>query len=322
MSVNTLVQDGLLTNINVPVKIVRVKTGKDVDYNPGLCRDPKGNIWISIRSCSTNIEKWKGLAHPMKYQNFLYVGLLDEDKLEISELKEIKPEADYDEYFHWGPEDMRLFWRKDGLHGIGVAIPVEGGQYKIRQVEILIDHKTGTYKLIKDYGRPFGHVEKNWMPSEHPNPHFDFIYSTTQIVRDGEVIGEDNDLFIHNGTPLIEYEDGYISIAHAVVNVLGQRTYAQIAMRWDAEGKAIGHSQFFHFGVGWREKLQETIEFTCGLLWSSGKEGQELLVGIGVKDELIGIAKLPIIKLKWEPYQDTTWYAWRWDGEQNRVEIH
>lgn len=322
MSVNTLVKDGILTNINVPVKIVRVNTGKDVDYNPGLCRDPQGNIWVSIRSCVTNIKPWKSLVHPMKYQNFLYVGLLDEEKLEINDLKEIKPEADYDEYFHWGPEDMRLFWRKDGLHGIGVAIPVEDGQFKIRQAEILIDHKAGTYKLIKDYGRPFGHVEKNWMPSEHPNPHFDFIYSPSQIVKDGEVIGEQCDLFIHNGTPLIEYEDGYISIAHVVVSLLGQRTYAQVALRWSAQGKLIANSQFFHFNVGWREHLQETIEFACGLLWSKNKEGQELLVGIGVKDELIGMAKVPMSKFQWEPYKDTMWYSWRWEGPLNRVEIH
>lgn len=322
MSVNTLVKDGLLTNINVPMHIARVNTGKDVDYNPGLCRDPEGTIWVSIRSCVTNLDKWRGMQHPMKYQNFLYVGKLNEATLDIEELKEILPEADYDEYFHWGPEDMRLFWREDGLHGIGVSIPVEDGQYKIRQCEILIDYEAGTYKLIKDYGRPFGHVEKNWMPSEHPNPHFDFVYSTTQIVKDGEVFGEDNDLFIHNGTPLIEYEDGYISIAHAVISVHGQRTYGQIALKWDEFGKCIGHSQFFHFNVGWREGLQETIEFACGLLWSTGKKGEELLCGVGIKDELIGFCRIPVDKFKWEPYADTMWYSWRWNTPPNRVEIH
>lgn len=322
MSVNTLVKSGILTNINVPVHIARVNTGKDVDYNPGLCRDPDGVIWVSIRSCTTNLDRWKGMQHPMKYQNYLYVGTLNEKTLEIEGLKEILPEADYDDYFHWGPEDMRLFWREDGLHGIGVSIPVEGGQYKIRQCEILIDYKAGTYKLIKDYGRPFGHVEKNWMPSEHPNPNFDFIYSTTQIVKDGKVFGEDNDLFIHNGTPLVAYQDGYISIAHAVLNVMGQRTYGQIAIQWDAQGKAIKHSQFFHFNVGWREGLQETIEFTCGLLWSTGKEGEELLVGVGIKDELIGFCRIPIDRFQWEDYADIMWYAWKWEGDPNRVEIH
>lgn len=321
MSVNTLVKDGLLTNINCETKIIPVnaKVG-EVHYNPGLCRDPSGTVWIAIRSCIHNPERFEGYLHPNHYQNFLHLAKLDEKTLEISELKEIKPEKEYTG-FQWGIEDVRLFWREDGLHGIGVFIPIEDGKYKVRQAEILIDHKAGTYKLVKDHGRPFGHIEKNWSPPEKPTDKFDFIYSPTQIVKDGEVTGEHNDLFLHNGTQLIEFEDGYISLGHSVISVKGERTYGQIALKWSAEGRLIGHSQFFHFNVGWREGLKETIEFASGLLWSKGKEGQELLVGLGVKDELVGICKIPIEKLKFEPYEDTVWYAWKWDSPPNREEI-
>lgn len=320
MSVNTLVKDGVLENIDLPVTLIRPDTGREVDYNPGLCRDPKGNIWISIRSCIHNMEKYEGWPHPMHYQNFLYLGKLNESDLTISDLKEIKPEKEYIG-FQWGIEDVRLFWREDGLHGLGVIIPIKNGQYSARQAEILIDPKTSTYKFIKDWGRPFGHIEKNWAPPEHQTDAFDFIYSSTQVVKDNQVIGEDNDLFIHNGTTLINYEDGYISLGHIVINVHGERTYAHIALKWDAEGALIEHSQFFHFNVGWREGLQETIEFASGLLWSTGKEGKELLVGLGVKDELVGICKIPIEKLEWEPYADTTWYSWTWLDKPNRKEI-
>lgn len=320
MSVNTLVKDGLLTNLGEPVKIVPVDTGKDVSYNPGLCRDPKGNIWVSIRSCIHNPDFWEGFEHPNHYMNFLYVGLLDESTLEIRQLKEIKPEEEYTG-FQWNIEDVRLFWREDGLHGLGVIIPIEDGQYKIRQAEILINHKAGTYKLLKDWGRPFGHAEKNWSPTEIKTNAFDFIYSPTQVVKDGKVFGEMNELFIHNGTPLIPYQDGFISLGHSVISVMGERTYGTIALKWDASGKLLEHSQFFHFNVGWREWLKETIEFACGLIWSKGKENQELLVGLGVKDELVGICKLPVSKLKWQPYSDTTWYAWRWETRPNRKEI-
>lgn len=320
MSVNTLVKDGLLTNINVPVTLLNIDTGREVDYNPGLARDPDGNTWISIRSCNHNDSKKHGLEHPVHYQNYLYVGLLDEDTMKVTKLKEVVPEKEY-EGFQWGIEDVRLYWRKDGLHGIGVILPVESNSYKVRQAEILINHKAGTYKLLKDLGRPFGHIEKNWSPPEAPTDKFDYIYSPTQIVKDGEVFGEHNEIFIHNGTPLIPYEDGYLSIGHVVVSVNGERTYAQIGLNWDSDGKLRAHSQFFHFNVGWREQLKETIEFASGLLWSKGKEGSELLVGFGVKDELVGIAKVPVEKLRWEPYSDTIWYAWRWEGEQNRVEF-
>lgn len=297
-----------------------MNTGKEVDYNPGLARDDKGTIWISIRSCETNPERFEGWEHPVHYQNFLYLGKLDENKLEIIGLKEIKPEEEY-VGFQWGIEDVRLFFRNGELHGIGVFIPVEKSGYKLRLAEIVIDYEKGTYKFIKDHGRPFGHAEKNWMPSEKPNDKFDFIYSPTQIVKDGEVIGEHNDLFLHNGTPLLEYEDGYISIGHAVANVLGERTYAQIALKFNKEGALVEHSQFFHFNVGWREKLQETIEFVSGMVWKDPKEKTELLVGLGVKDELTGICTIPVSKFKWMPYQDTVWYAWKWESSPNREEI-
>lgn len=322
MSVNTLVKDGHLTNINVPVKIVPVDAEVGVvHYNPGLARDPNGKCYISVRSCITDYKKFEGVTHPLGYENFLHVGILEESTLEIQGLKLVTPEAEY-EGFQWGIEDVRLFWREDGLHGIGVIIPLDNGHYKLRQAEILIDYEAGTYKLLKDLGRPFGHAEKNWSPSEHPNPNFDYIYSPTQIFKDGKVIGEDNDLFIHNGTPLIEYEDGYLSIGHSVLAIHGERTYGQIALKFDKSGALIEHSQFFHFNVGWREQLEETIEFSSGLLWSKGKEGKEILVGLGIKDELLGLARIDVDKFRWEPYADTMWYAWRWEGEPNRVELN
>lgn len=320
MSVNTLVKDGILTNIGVDVKIVPVdaKAG-EVHYNPGMARDPDGRLFISVRSCITNRKKYNGIQHPLGYENFLHVGILKENSLEIEGLKLVVPDKEYDG-FQWGIEDVRLFWREDGLHGVGVILPLEGDKIKLRQAEILIDYEAGTYSLVKDLGRPFGHAEKNWMPSEHPNPHFDFVYSPTQIVKDGKVIGEPNDLFIHNGTPLIHYEGGYISIAHAVTSVKGERTYAQLALLFDERGKLTHHSQFFHFNVGWREKLQETIEFASGLVWSE-TEQDTLIVGLGVKDELLGIAKIPVDKFNWEVYQDTMWYSWQWESEPNRVEL-
>lgn len=319
MSVNTLVKDGLLTDIKCPVKIVGVdaKVG-EVHYNPGFARDPSGRLLIAIRSCITNQKEYQGVRHPLGYENFLHVGILNEKSLEIEGVKLIEAAEEYDG-FQWGIEDVRLFWREDGLHGIGVIIPLDAGNYKLRQAEILIDYEAGIFTLVKDHGRPFGHAEKNWSPTETTNPNFDFVYSPTQIVKDGTVIGEDNDLFIHNGTPLIPYEDGYISIGHAVCAVLGERTYAQIALKFDAFGKLVEHSQFFHFNVGWREQLQETIEFASGLVWSEGKEGEELLVGIGVKDELLGICKIPVSKLRWEEYSDTMWYSWRWDNPDHKL---
>ena len=193
MSEKTLIKDGILTDIGVDVKIVLVdaKDGQ-VHYNPGLARDPDGRLFISVRSCITNQKEYKGMRHPLGYENFLHVGILNEKTLEISGLKEIVPDKDYD-WTIWGCEDVRLFWREDGLHGVGVILPLEEGRIKLRQAEILIDYEAGTYSLIKDLGRPFGHAEKNWVH------HSD---SSSQLLS---CFASGNALPGFNGIPLLYY---------------------------------------------------------------------------------------------------------------------
>lgn len=321
MSTSTLIRHGVISNIDVPVEIVPISgiTG-EVHYNPGLARDDKGNLWVCLRSCVYNPERWEGWEHPMHWQNYVHMGLLDEKTLKISKLKEIKPAKEY-EGFQWGLEDARLFWREDGMHAIGVILPIRNNDYRTSQAEVLIDYDKGIYTLIKDYGQPKNHTEKNWSPPESPSPYFDFAYSVSEVVKDGKVIGTDDHLAIHNGSKLLAYKDGYIQLSHVVCSVDGQRTYAHIAVLRDKHGIGTNISQLFHFNVGWREKLHETIEFVSDMVWSSGKEGEELLVALGVKDEATGFARLPVDKFKWEPTTDVMWYRWRWGTPPNREEI-
>lgn len=321
MGVNTIVKDGIVRKLDTEITIVPITgvTG-EVHYNPGLARDNKGNTWVSIRSCIHNPERYEGYEHPMHYQNFLHVGKLNEDTFEITGLKEIKPEEDYKGH-HWGIEDVRLFWRDDGLHGIGVILPITAKGVYACQSEILIDYEKGTYKQIKDYGWPKGNLEKNWMPAEKPERLFDFIYSPTEIFIDGQVVGEPNGLFLHNGTPLIKYEDGFLSLMHIVCSIKRERTYVTLAAKWNKAGRLTHTSQMFHFNVGWREKLRETIEFASAILWSKDKEGEEIIVGLGVKDELTGFCRIPISKFQWHKYVDTMYYNWNWAERPNRVEV-
>jgi hypothetical protein len=320
MSVNTLVKHGEIHNIDVPVTILPKYTDKEVEYNPGLARDDKDNLWVSLRACTTDFSKIDGLEHPVNYLNHLYVGKLNEKTLKIDGLKLIKTVKPYPGS-SWDIEDVRLFWRKDGLHGIGVILPVENGEYKARQAEILIDYEKGTYQLIKDHGRPKGTIEKNWSPPEHATEAFDFAYSLSEVVKNDEVIGADDHLAVHNGTKLLRYKDGYIQLAHVVCGVGGERTYAHLAVLRDKNGYGTHISQLFHFNVGWREKLQETIEFASDMVWSAGKEGEELLVGLGVKDEATGIARIPVDKFRWDETTDILWYRWHWVTPPNREEI-
>lgn len=321
MSTSTLVRHGTVYDIEVPVTIAPVKgiTG-EVHYNPGMARDDKGNLWICLRSCIYNPDRWEGWEHPMHWQNYVHMGLLDEKTLKITKLKEIKPEKDYPG-FQWGLEDARLFWRKDGMHAIGVILPIRHNRYATSQAEVLMNYEKGTYKLIKDHGQPKGHTEKNWSPPETATDAFEFAYSPSEVVKNDKVLGDDNHLAIHNGTKLLPYKDGYIQLCHVVCGIERKRTYAHIALLRDKNGFGTHSSQLFHFNVGWREKLQETIEFASDMVWSSGKEGEELLVGLGVKDEATGFARLPVDKLRWTEGVDYMWYHWRWATPPNRVEI-
>lgn len=319
MGVNTLVKDGIVNDLGLKVDIVPVEGLKgEVHYNPGLTRDDKGNTWVSIRSCTRNIEPFKGFIHPMKYENYLHIGKLNEETLEITGIKEVLPKTKH-EGLHWGIEDIRLFWREDGLHGIGVILPITESGPKANEAEILIDYEAGTYEILTDFGRPMGTPEKNWMPAEHKTQMFDFTYSPTQIVFDGNVLGEPNDLYLHNGTPLIKYGDGYLSIMHMVCSVQGERTYVSVAAMWSEEGRVTHLSQPFHFNVGWREELKETIEFASAILWTKPEE--EVLVGLGVKDEYLGFCRIPVEKFEWEPYRDTLYYNWQWATPPNREEV-
>jgi hypothetical protein len=105
-----------------------------------------------------------------------------------------------------------------------------------------------------------------------------------------------------------------------VTGVKRLRTYVTVAVKWDKAGHAQEISQFFHFNIGWREKLQERIEFVSGLIWTD-KENGELLAGIGVKDELVGFARLSTEMFRWYPYGDLNWYGWQYDHAPNESEI-
>ena len=320
MSTATQARHGTLYNLGVPVTILPKYTDKEVEYNPGLCRDQKGNLWISLRACTTDYSEKEGWEHPVHYMNYLYVGKLDEKTLKITGLKQIKQAQKY-HGFQWDIEDVRLFWRDDGLHGIGVILPVEDGGYKARQAEILIDYEKGVYTLVKDHGRPKGCMEKNWSPPESPTDDFDFAYSLSETIKDGILTGEDNHLSVHNGTKLLPYEDGYIQIGHVVCGVGGERTYAQVGIKRSKDGIATHISQLWHLNVGWREKLEETIEFVSDMVWSKGKVGEELLACVGVKDEITGLCRIPVDKFKWDPCVDVIYYRMRWADLPNRQEI-
>jgi hypothetical protein len=230
--------------------------------------------------------------------SFFYVGKLNEKTLEVSDLKLIVPEPGSPEFLaKHSTEDVRIFWRYDGLHGIGVIFTPQG----ITQGEILIDYSNGTYRLLHDYGQPYKHTEKNWSPPTNTTEAFDFIYSMTEVVKYGRPRkGESYKGEIHGGSQLLPYKEGWISIAHRVTPVVGLtwRWYLTVARLHDYNGKVTHISQFFDFGTGWRENLQESVEYVSGAIWA--KKDEELLLSLGVRDETCGFVKVPTKAFKWQ----------------------
>lgn len=248
------------------------------------------------------------------------VGKLSEKpKLKISGVKRIKPDKSCPIYIQEKEiEDVRIFWRKDGLHGIGAAINAHSfaPETRVYQIEILIDYEKGTYKLLKDYGYIKGHMEKNWSPPTVFSPYFDYIYSPSEVVLENKVYGQEYDGSTHGGSQALPYKDGYIRIAHQVVNMPGltHRWYVSVAELINKKGYVTHNSQFFDFCTGWRPQIRESVEFVSGMVWSEGKEEKELLVSYGLRDETCAFVRVPVDIFKWSPVEtNVQYYSWTFD---------
>lgn len=320
MSVHTVIKDGVVHRLDLDIEYLDIPNTKDwFHHNPTICRDDTGEIWIAVRRFNNLFEATKQVqikgADMKRGASELLVGKLDEATLKVSGLKTIVPEQSSPDYFHrYNIEDVRLFWREDGLHGIGATVDVvKDKQWRITQANILIDYEKGVYKVVEDYGEIMpGRIEKNWSPPESTSPYFDYVYSPMEVWKSGKVIGKHYSGLVHGGTPLLPYKDGYIALPHIIANIKGEKTYATLGMLFDKRGMATHMSQLWHLGVGHRPKKNDKIEFICGAVWSKGKEGKEMLVSLGITDTHSAIVRLPVDKLHFTPGVDVQFYNWQY----------
>lgn len=317
MSVNTIIQDGYIETLEYPTTVWDLDD-KSWHHNPSIARDKDGKIWVSTRYHEE--EPAIRYANPEPYSHptsWLMVGILDEKTLKVSGVKRIRPAKNSPNYLlEKEMEDVRIFWRKDGLHGIGVAINAFdfSGETRVYQVEILIDYKAGTYKMLKDYGYIKGHMEKNWSPPSVFAKYFDYIYSPSEVVLEDKVYGHEYTGITHGGSQVLPYKDGWIRIAHQVVSISGvtHRWYTSVAELLDKRGFVTHNSQFFDLCTGWRPQIKESVEFVSGMVWSKGKEGEELLVSYGLRDETCAFVKIPVDIFKWKAFNpDISYYNWK-----------
>lgn len=320
MSVDTVIKDGVVEALRFPVTVWDLDH-KTWHHNPSIARDQTGKIWVSTRHHEE--EPAIRYANPLPYSHptsHLRVGILDEKTLTVSGVKRIKPNPKSPKYLlEKEVEDVRIFWRKDGLHGIGVAINAYDfyNETRVYEVEILIDYKAGTYKLLKDYGYIKGHMEKNWSPPSVWAKKFDYIYSPSEVVLENKVYGKEYTGTTHGGSQALPYKDGWIRLAHQVVNMpnITHRWYVSVAERLNESGYATHNSQFFDMTTGWRPQIRESVEFISGAVWSKGKKDEELLVSYGLRDETCAFVRIPVDVFRWEPFNpNVSYYNWKFKG--------
>lgn len=269
-------------------------------YNPSLARY-KGKLLISIRSSTWTLGPNGGGQKIIggKLHTDILIGEVDERTLKVKSLKKLKYAGDVHKYIeNIGLEDARLFVRNDKLYAIGVCMSKEdrrGESVHIALGEIRGDELFFTELVPKPHPE---RVEKNWTVPEVPTEVFDYIYSPTQVLKDGELHGEpEYHGLLHGGSPAIKWEDGWLSFQHKVFrsNVVVNgvvRQYVSYAVKYNAKGFATDISQgFILFATN-------AVEFISGLVLSDNK----FLVSVGIGDAQSALAIIDPADLIFKPF--------------------
>ncbi len=294
---------------------VKAKDGRyyEAVYNPSVLRtDDK--IYVGYRACFHQHND-----HPSHYTNDFLLGELDMKTLAPTTPKRIADISCDEGYEQFGIEDVRLFQRADkSLAGIGVGLEFIPGDYRAHQVEFNIDPVKLSTSQRKRLPRPRNLSEKNWSPPTVPSRTFDFTYSPSETIVDGERTGLDyNNGPIHGGSQLLPYTDErypdvkYISFRHAifVLPKVSMRVYSQVAMLHDKFGISKYRSQFFYLDKGWRPHLNERIELIYGACDCPVHE-KCWLVSFNYKDEHSAIGHITHDMLRFEEYDYEERYYW------------
>lgn len=282
-------------------------------YNPSIAFQ-NGKLWVCYRACFHQDNE-----HPSHYTNDLLLGTLDLATLEPSLPKRISDISLNGGFERFGIEDVRLYERSDtSLGGIGVGLEFIPGDYRAHQVSFAIDTDKLTTSDRVRLPRPQNVSEKNWSPTTVANDRFDFTYSPSEVIVDGEIEGENyNNGPIHGGSQLLPYRDErfpdvrYISFRHTIFTIrkVSTRAYAQVAMLHDANGIATHRSQFFYLDMGWRDGLRERIELIYGVV-NCPLHDDCFLVSFNYKDAYSALGHIKQDMLKFEEYDYQERYYW------------
>lgn len=267
-------------------------------FNPSIAYDGKGKLRIVIRACTFRpipggTYDYRDGSNYSKTK--LMYGYIDPITYEVTDLKELGYCKDTpSEIVRSGLEDARLYWRKDGMHFIGVHVDTRPEhRYPPQQAEFIYNETTDQLKYIRTmFGESPARGEKNWLPTDKPSKLFEYNYSPTQVIKEGvKLEGVRYAGFIHGSSQLIYQPKTktYLAVLHSkhadplvVGRVYDKMLYVHYMAEYNAEGYLIKLSDPFTLG------LADNIEFVSGMV----EHGDDLLMSFGAGDARWGMARI------------------------------
>lgn len=228
----------------------------EMHWNPSITK-LGSEFFVSFRGYRKDSASFRAYKTP------LVIGKLKGDT--VVEYKELTPLNVPDYVKECGIEDVRLWNDGEKLHGIGVLLSAfPNRRLNVRLGEIAIDYENGTYDLLEDFGQPSGWPEKNWSPIEG-KPH-QYMYSVDKLYKDGNITLTTprvtvNHKIIHNGTPLVKIDGGYIAVVHQRTRLADrQGCYPNFFIKYNEKLQPIACTDWFVF----KDYMQEEVQFVGG----------------------------------------------------------
>lgn len=268
-------------------------------FNPSLAWYDDQLI-ISVRSCNFKVKRhgdWSWRDGGAYSKTDVLVGRVNPKTLEILELEKLFISDDSPTRTRVsGLEDIRLYFRKDGMRAIGFEsdrLTRSLHNASASLAEYLIDGYE--LKYLRTLEKPNKDtVEKNWSPTDEPSREFDFSYSPSQVWKDGELIGIPYKGQIHGGSALLKQKDGtYLSLVHKKTADLrlgkayDRYVYHTYLARHRKDGIITHITPPFTFGT------HENIEFASGMV----EYDNDFIISLGIRDCKFALARIPKIKL-------------------------
>ncbi len=270
-------------------------------FNPSIGQNPDGSLIGLFRSSNYLYDSVSGsltITQGAGVKNKLYFSELNHDFTPI-QLHQVEILGGSFPLVR-GVEDAKLYYKNNCWYFTGVV--QEPGYIPKPRMAIFKLVSSTSAEMLDIFDITNRPVEKNWMVS-YSNREFDFIYDSTSIVMNGQIIQVREPLEavdeLRGGPNLVELADGtYLSVLHHTEYVKSgyymdsrtfsykqgiHRKYTHRFALYSKNGVLLRISKEFCFNA-------KEIEFACGLLIKN----EHAYISYGRKDLESWVAKIEL----------------------------